>query len=250
MATEHTAQPIAQTGQAAAMAGVAARIAARIFAATALFATTALLAAAALLATTALLTAAALFASAALFAAAVAAAAMATEHAAQPIAQTGQAATAIAARIAARIFAATALLATTALLTTTALLASTAFLTAAATAAAVTTTQQAKERIRASGCAKHQRDGKRRKGNTSVHRETPENTGREIAPRVSGAGGVRDRRWKACCPVLRPRTSDPARAESLDASYVVTSYRRGKIDSYITREKLPDRPDFPCIPFR
>ncbi len=31
---------------------------------------------------------------------------------------------------------------------------------------------------------------------------------------VSGAGGVRDRRWKARCPVLRPRTSDPARAKS------------------------------------
>src|SRR6185503_13801868 len=30
----------------------------------------------------------------------------------------------------------------------------------------------------------------------------------------SGAGGVRDRRWKARCPFLRPRTTDPARPKS------------------------------------
>jgi hypothetical protein len=66
-----------------------------------------------------------------------------------------------------------------------------------ATAAGLTTSvtaQQAKERIRATGRAKHQGDGKRRKGKTSVHREDSyTNTGRETQARRarSTAAGIR-----------------------------------------------------------
>jgi hypothetical protein len=88
------------------------------------------------------------------------------------------------------------------LFTTTALFAATATAVAAA---------QTEEGIRASGRAEHQGDGKRRKGKTSVHRGTPKNGEGKTGARSSGAGGVRDQRWKARCRFLRPRTTDPAR---------------------------------------
>ena len=158
-----------------------------------------------------------LFATAAGFAAAVV---VAMEHATQAVEQA--AATAMAAT---RITTA-ARLATTARLAAAALLAATA--TAAATAAAGRRTHSRFRQCR----APRRRPASQRQN--TVHRETPEITGRETHASPRPTEGERSEMEGCGKPVLRPRTSDP-QGHRRDASYVVKCYRLARFASFTDR---------------